>query len=335
VDRLTAAIAIAFLSARADEDVIAALADSDVSSIDSTSVSLRIKKLQDLQVLQPAQKVAPRIETLQRWAQIGWGEPFDYLASTWDYPFEDYSRGGQEVDKKRMTAYAEVEPDNQRMLPLKGAPDLALPDIDDALGYFSSDLDPINETNLLDHILNMASVAALPIVWKQSRTPGADYMKRTSPSGGCRHPSELYILALDVPGLSRGAYHVGVGEARLGRLRDLPSTERLRVDLPGAFRLGAPPRLVFIVSTEFGRNMYRYREARTLRTVYYDAGHLGGLLETLGDRAGSIAHGHHGFRDSAVKDLIQSPSLAIESPSYLVSVGLESELPPELIRVGS
>ena len=54
----------------------------------------------------------------------------------------------------------------------------------------------------------------------------------------------------------------------------------------------------------------------------------------LCDRSGAVAHGHHGFSDSYLAKLIASTSLASESPSYLVSVGLESELAEGTVMVG-
>lgn len=95
--------------------------------------------------------------------------------------------------------------------------------------------------------------------------------------------------------------------------------------MAGAFRLTAPPRAVFVLTTHFQRNMYRYREPRTFRTLYLDAGHLGGLIESLCEAQGLVAHGHQGFHDSFVGGLVKADDLAVESPTYLVSVGLASE----------
>jgi SagB-type dehydrogenase family enzyme len=332
VDRLTAAIAVAFMAPQNCSGVAEALAH-DQSPAWRADVERRVDALKEMGVLVVASSEREELDRLRRWAEKGWAECFDYLRSTWDFPFENYARGGQTRDRQRMIAYAEARPDDSRFLERKGRPADLLPEIDAALEYLNQDR-TVDHGSLFAHLAHTAAAAALPLARPKSRTPGADYMKRTSPSGGCRHPSELYVLALDVPGLDRGAYHVSVGERRLGHVGDLDPTDVLREKLPGAFRLVAPPRAIFVVSTVFERNMYRYREPRTLRTVFYDAGHIGGLIEEMCDRSGMIAHGHHGFQDSYLANVIASGSLAIESPAYLVSVGLASEASAAGVTVG-
>lgn len=330
VDRLTAAAALAFMVPQRIEDVIGAVAAGGSTEPDAES---RIRALLDLGLVRVESGEDPEHRLLGRWATKGWGEPFDYLRATWDYPFEDYSRDGQAHDRQRMLAYSADAPDDQRFLPRKGTAAATLPSLESSLDYFARD-NSVDAESLVSHLLHTAAAATLPVVWRASRTPGADYMKRTSPSGGCRHPSEVYLLSIDVPGLPRGRYHVGVGDEQLGYMGPLDEIETLKAMMAGAFRLAAPPRAVFVISTVFARNMYRYREPRTLRTVFYDAGHLGGLIESLGGDHGCVAHGHHGFRDSYVRDLILSPSLAAESPLYLVAVGLQSEARPNAKTVG-
>ncbi len=41
---------------------------------------------------------------------------------------------------------------------------------------------------------------------------------KTSPSGGARHPGEVYLMALRVDGLERGMYHYQARDHRLARL---------------------------------------------------------------------------------------------------------------------
>ncbi|NEN04454.1 SagB/ThcOx family dehydrogenase [Diaminobutyricibacter tongyongensis] len=325
VDAPTAAVVIAFMQPSEPHDVRAALrphGDHDV-------ISSRILALTLLGVLSECD--GPQNDPLSDWAAFGWAEAYDYLLSTWSYPFEDYSKRGQEVDKERMREYAAAWPDVVRALPQKGIDVRPLPGIQESLDRLSSP----DDRGLVDRLLDIASVAALPIETMRSRTPGADYIHRTSPSGGSRHPSELYLLALSVEGLSRGVYHVATLEQTLGRVGALPPDDRdLRDGLPGAFRLPAPTRAIFVITSHFERNMYRYREPRTLRTLYYDAGHLGGLVEALGDSDGLVAHGHQGFVDSYLAGLIGSDGLAVESPSYLVSIGLAAEAESPEKRIG-
>ena len=81
--------------------------------------------------------------------------------------------------------------------------------------------------------------------------------------------------------------------------------------------------------------MYRYREPRTLRTVFYDAGHLGGLIEALCNDQATVAHGHHGFNDTFLNGLLKVETVAQESALYLVSVGLRQEMKTNSRIVGT
>lgn len=325
VDVATAAVVVAFMAPSEEGDVESGL----VGELGRDAIAARVSALVSLGVLVEAGEAEEG--ALSAWAARGWAEAHDYLWATWSYPFEDYSQRGQEVDKERMRAYASAKPDTVRALPQKGSSPCPLPPIQESLDRLAA----LSDLSFADQLLAIASVAALPVEVKRSRTPGADYIHRTSPSGGCRHPSELYLLVLSVPGLARGVYHVATGDETLGFVGDLPLDDELQGMLPGGFRLPTVPRAIFVISTHFERNMYRYREPRTLRTVYYDVGHLGGLIEALGDAQGLIAHGHHGFVDSYLANLIRSDGLAVESPSYLVSIGQAADADPAKRRIGT
>jgi len=326
VDAPTAAVAVAFMKPSEQDAVASALG----GELDRDAVTARVSALLSLGVLVHAGDGLD--QALPAWAARGWAEAHDYLLATWSYPFEDYSQRGQEIDKERMRAYASTKADTVRSLQQKGTNALPLPGIEESLDQLAT----LTELDLANQLLTIASVAALPIEMKRSRTPGADYIHRTSPSGGSRHPSELYLLALSVPGMKRGVYHIATQAATLGYVADLPpEDDELKEMLPGAYRLPTIPKAIFVISTHFERNMYRYREPRTLRTVYYDAGHLGGLIEALADSDGLIAHGHHGFSDSYVAKLIRSDGLGVESPSYLVSIGQAADADPTKRRIGT
>lgn len=195
-----------------------------------------------------------------------------------------------------MQEYQATTPDLIRYLPPKGAPSLPLPDIKYALTKIDKSI--FDDLPLEVKIPIVSSVAALPIKWAPSRSGGAAHMLRTSPSGGARHPSELYLLVINIPGFKQGVYHISIGTKDMRFMSDLPDNSIIRQQLPGAYRLPAEPKAIFVISSCFERNMYRYREPRTLRTIYYDAGHLGGLIESLLNNGTTVAHGHQGFHDS-------------------------------------
>lgn len=115
---------------------------------------------------------------------------------------------------------------------------------------------------------------------------------------------------------------------------EAPSDEELQKNMSGAYRLGADPRAIFMVTLYVERNMYRYREPRTFRTIFIDAEYMGRLIEALCDSRGMTAHGHHGFNDTVVGNLLKCGDLSKAAPAYLVSTALEGDYSDDSIKVG-
>lgn len=107
-------------------------------------------------------------------------------------------------------------------------------------------------------------------------TDSAPTLRRSSPSGGGRHPSEGYVAVEGVTGVPDGWYHITMDPFSL---RSVPAPEGGARSLAEALTCSANwddrhPRAFVVVTSKFERNMYRYREPRTFRTVHMDAGHL-------------------------------------------------------------
>lgn len=96
---------------------------------------------------------------------------------------------------------------------------------------------------------------------------------KTSPSGGARHPGEVYVLAIRVNGLERGLYHYSADRHRLVRLRRGATRRDVDVYLPGQPWYRSAAVLLFMTAV-FAREQWRYRFPRAYRAVLLDAGHL-------------------------------------------------------------
>lgn len=96
---------------------------------------------------------------------------------------------------------------------------------------------------------------------------------KTSPSGGARHPGEVYLLAMRVSGLKQGLYHYDCLHHRLEWLRSSAAVKRAVAYAAGqAFVADASA--LFIMTAVFPRVLWKYRFARSYRVVLLDAGHL-------------------------------------------------------------
>jgi putative peptide maturation dehydrogenase len=106
---------------------------------------------------------------------------------------------------------------------------------------------------------------------------GAEVLKKLSPSGGGLHPTEAYVLALDIAGLAPGFWHYRSKDHALDPVRMMPAAElrefALRA-LAGQDWFADAPMLV-VHACRFERSFWKYRQhAKAYRAVILDIGHL-------------------------------------------------------------
>lgn len=143
---------------------------------------------------------------------------------------------------------------------------------------------------------------------------------KTSPSGGARHPIEVYLIALRVNGLARGIYHYQAYNHRLARLPAKASPRRA-----GAYCADqacfAGAAALFIMTAVFARTMWKYGRGRAYRVVLLDTGHLGQTFCLTATRMGLGP-----FTTAALKDSLIEADLGIdgisESVIYVTGVGV-------------
>jgi SagB-type dehydrogenase family enzyme len=143
---------------------------------------------------------------------------------------------------------------------------------------------------------------------------------KTSPSGGARHPGEVYLMALRVEGLEKGLYHY---QSRDNRLAKLPCTVSSRK--AGAYCANqeyfAKASALFIMTAVFARSRWKYGRARAYRVVLLETGHLCQTFCLTATRLGLAP-----FSTGALKDSLIEKDLGLdgigESVLYIAGVGL-------------
>jgi SagB-type dehydrogenase family enzyme len=165
--------------------------------------------------------------------------------------------------------------------------------------------------------------ALLGWTWGYSRLmtdPGVgQYLLKTSPSGGARHPIEVYPIVLRVKGLQPGVYHYSVKDHGLSLIRKGRFDERvvrLCADQPWVRDAAA----VFIMTAVLGRSMWKYVHEHALRVVLLDAGHLGQTFHLVATELGLAPFTTAAIRDSEVERLLDIDGVK-EIPLYIASVG--------------
>jgi SagB-type dehydrogenase family enzyme len=121
-------------------------------------------------------------------------------------------------------------------------------------------------------------------------------MRRTSPSGGSRHPTEGYLLAYEIPGLQAGWYHVQADPCALVMINLLD--KEARSILLGEEQTSCMG--MIILTSQFKRTMYRYREPRAFRVPHMDVGHMLTTIEWLGEELGISTHCYLHFDESYI-----------------------------------
>jgi SagB-type dehydrogenase family enzyme len=246
----------------------------------------------------------PRVQWLLKlrrsWSQYGWHEAAEYHALAFDYPCLDYYEAAQAIaaDRARMRGYQSVEPDSDRLkLAYADQPGAELPEpsADMATGTARSVWGEDRQTGAHLDTDGLAAVLSLAFGITGGyvpRTNSAPLIRRSSPSGGGRHPSEGYVVVRDIAGVESAWYHITM---RPFSLRKLPGGQTDDSTLTRIFpdtipRFPFDAKALVVVTSIFERNMYRYREPRTFRTVHMDAGHIAGSVR-IAARALGFASG--------------------------------------------
>ena len=130
------------------------------------------------------------------------------------------------------------------------------------------------------------------------------HLLRTSPSGGARHPVDVYPQLLRVSHSSPGNYYYDPILHRLFRLGETTNDLIYRVSQSQEGANGAA--LALLISARFSRNLWKYRYSKSYIFTLFDVGHLVQTVllcaEALGLRSFltpaidvELAHQHLGF----------------------------------------
>ena len=150
-------------------------------------------------------------------------------------------------------------------------------------------------------------------------------LHKTSPSGGARHPGEVYMVAQNVGGLRRGVYHYNGRDHALERLPGGVRRDQLLDYAVGQTHV-ANAAAVFFMTAIFPRSMWKYRTPRAYRIVTLETGHLGQTFCLVATWLGLAPFTTAACRDTAIERALGVDGIE-ESLLYLVGVGLPAAPP--------
>lgn len=306
-------------------------------ALDPAGARRLVNYLASHRVLQPSSREAADLETQrlrERWERWGWRDALDFHLAVRNYEFSLGTPSGWDEQDRCMAEYQraaesgddEVSPGPYKDYPC--APRIELPRSDAQLSQasFSNVLYrrrtvrnfgqlpvPLPEfAELLQHSFAATHETDHPILGMQ--------ILRTSPSGGARHPIEVYPVVLNVQGLDPGVYHYSVRDHALELIRaghfaremyEL-GHQQAQLDRAGA---------VLFFSVRWARHQWKYRYARSYRMVMFDVAHLVQTNLLVATALGLRSFLTPALKDREVTSLLQLPNDLEESPLYLTAFG--------------
>ena len=142
---------------------------------------------------------------------------------------------------------------------------------------------------------------------------------RTSPSGGARHPIDVYVVSLRTRGLKSGIYHYLPDRHELEHLKTAtPSIVDAFLPYQAWFRDAA---VLMVLVAKFSRTMFRYPHSRAYRAVLLEAGHLCQTFCLTSTWMGLAPFSTIGMNDERVEKDLGVDGIS-EYPVYLAGAGL-------------
>jgi SagB-type dehydrogenase family enzyme len=139
---------------------------------------------------------------------------------------------------------------------------------------------------------------------------------KSIPSGGGRHPTEIFLAAFDVDGIPAGVYHYDVESHRLDRVSDGQQREAFAdatLDLFAKYE--TPPAAALVFTSLVERSMWRYRDPRSFRAILVDVGHAVMAYRRVGRMLGFRTYALQKMNDSQMAALLGLDRVA-QPPLY-------------------
>lgn len=160
-------------------------------------------------------------------------------------------------------------------------------------------------------------------------------LRKTSPSAGGLHPSEAYVLAMNVEGLEGGVYHYQAHKHVLSLVEKEDVSLRLRKLLCGQYFAEQLSFGIFITS-RFDKIWHKYPHSRAYRVALLDVGHLSQTFQLTATALGLNTWLSGVFMDLEVTNLLHIEDEA-EQPLFFVGAGIgdNSPLDPVAKKMGT
>lgn len=250
----------------------------------------------------------PAIMRHDAWARFGWAEASVYHEATRDYPFVKMDESDAfTTDEARMIEYVaagrppsiyQTRPHTssielRRAVEADGSPAARLASFDasqrrglEGLGF------------LFDFCFGVRDVEPFNVQ--------GDFLRKTIPSGGARHPTEVFFAAFAGAPVPPGVYHYNVEHHRLDCVNpgdQFAEFEDATFDLFQKY--DDPPFGLIVFTSVVERAMWRYRDARSARAIFVDVGHALMAYRGITNALGIHVYTYQKARDAMLCTLLR------------------------------
>lgn len=247
---------------------------------------------------------------MKLWEAIAWDDAAVYHEGTRNYPFVDMSHKGAFLDdNKRMKDYEDSWQAPPVYQSFQCLDSVQLMKVDDDFASYLQDRKSAEAVKDLSLIFDFCFGERLRLehAYDEANFLQLESLRKTIPSGGGRHPTEVFIASFDGSmGLEPGLFHYNVQHNKLDLLRKDVLFEEVQSLLycPLSGAEGERPCAVLFFTSFCERAMWRYRDPRSWRAFVIDIGHAEYMCGQVLSAVGYSLSCCHKFRSEAAADFL-------------------------------
>jgi SagB-type dehydrogenase family enzyme len=252
------------------------------------------------------------------WDEYGWREARTYHEATRDYPFIQMDQPGALTrDVERIDEYRSEAPAPPVYQHMGGDAVVELP-------RSSADESPddwLQRMTVGDRRAREGVGLLLDVCFgERGQITVADRstcLIKSIPSGGARHPTEIFLAAFEVRGIAAGVYHYDVEHHRLEQVRGGQHRDAFAHATLDLFtRYETPPAAALVFTSLVERAMWRYRDPRSFRAILVDVGHGVTAYRHVSRMLGFRTCAYQKMRDCEVAELLRIDRV-VQPPLYV------------------
>lgn len=297
------------------------------TGLDDADATELIENMVGLQVLIPAGDLDGQPAHLARWGRYGWRDAADFHLATHGLRFVPDETGDVSYDDHFGAMLEDTEtvgeqppayvPPGGERLPIREA-EPAAASLDEVL----SRTRPINRFEG-PAVSGAELLPALRAAFGTQRVIGGvlgEHHMRSYPSGGARHPFEMYLVSKGLADVPSGVYRFDTLEHTLAGVPQ--HGEPAAVDVAcfgkGGIRTAGA---VLVLTCRWLRHSWKYRYARSYRMLLLEAGHIVQAVHLTMLRYGIDVYHCPSINDSTLQEILALDDDCAEGAAYAFGLG--------------